>query len=118
MEAGITQGSPVSPILLATHTTGLIQWVEERVQAEGLSLVDGQGWVATGKDLNQVVEILEACAAGNVKWALRRDLQFEAPQMKASHFTCRGGHKKHLRPKLTAKIKVGDGFVQFNKKAT
>jgi len=34
--------------------------VEERVQAEGLSFVDDLGWVATGKDVNQVVERLEA----------------------------------------------------------
>jgi len=43
VDAGVPQGSPVSPILFAIHTAGLIKWVEERVQAEGLSFVDDLG---------------------------------------------------------------------------
>jgi len=30
VEAAIPQGLPVSPILFAIHTTGLIQWVDEK----------------------------------------------------------------------------------------
>jgi hypothetical protein len=96
----------------------LRKWVEERVQGEGLSFVDDLGWVATGKDVNQVVEKLELCAAESIEWASRRDLQFDTPKTEAALFTRRRGHQKHLRPKLTAKIKVGDGFVRFNKEAT
>jgi hypothetical protein len=41
VEPGIPQGSPVSPILFAIYTSGLIQWVEDRVsRAKGLSFVD------------------------------------------------------------------------------
>jgi len=71
VEAGVLQGSPVSPILFAIHTAGLVKWVEERVQAKGLSFVDDLGWVATGKDVNQVVEKLETCAAESIEWASR-----------------------------------------------
>jgi hypothetical protein len=92
--------------------------VEERAQAEGLSFVDDLRWIATGKDVNQVVRKLEACAAESIEWASMRDLQFDSAMKKAALFTQRIGHKKHLRPKLTAKIKVGDGFVRFNKEAT
>jgi len=28
------------------------------------------------------------------------------------------GHNKELQPKLTAKIKIGNGFIRFNKQAT
>ena len=59
VEAGVPQGSPVSPILFAISTSGLIKWVEEYVSAEGLSFVDDLGWVATGSDVNEVVETLE-----------------------------------------------------------
>ena len=31
---------------------------------------------------------------------------------------CRRGHRKHLRPKLTGKIKVRNGIILFNKQAT
>jgi len=67
-EAGVPRRSPLSPILFAIHTAGLTKWVEERVQAEGLSVVDDLGWVATRKDVNQVVERLESCAAESIEW--------------------------------------------------
>jgi len=67
--------------------------------------------VATGKDVNQVVKKHEACASESIEWASRRDLQFDSAKTEAALFTRRGGHKKHLRPRLTTNIKVGDGFV-------
>jgi len=36
----------------------------------------------------------------------------------AALLTRRRGHRKHLRPKLTAKIRVGNGSIQFNAQAT
>ena len=88
------------------------------VQAEGLSFLVDFGWVATGKDVIQVVDKLEACSAESIEWASRRYLLFdtaktEAPLSKRS--TC---YKKPLRPKLTPKTNVGNGFVRFNKEAT
>jgi len=60
VEAGVPQGSPVSPILFAIYTSGLIKCVEEYVsEAEGLSFVDDLGWVATRSDVNHVVSICE-----------------------------------------------------------
>jgi len=65
-----------------------------------------------------VVEQLEACAVESIEWASGRDLQFDTAKTEAALFTRRRGHKKHLWPKLTAKIKVGNGFVLFNKEST
>jgi len=118
VEAGVPQGSPVSPILFVIYTSGLIKWVEEYVSTEGLSFVDDLGWVATGSDVNQVVTILERCAAKSMEWASRRGLQFDTAKTEAALFPRRQGHKKHLWPMLTAKIKVGNGFIQFNTEAT
>jgi len=118
VEAHIPQGSPVSPILFATHTAGLIEWVEESVQDEGLSFVEDLGWAVTGKDVAEVVRKLEACPAESIDWASRRDLQFDTAKTEAALFTPRRGHRKHLQPKLTARIKVRDGFVRFNTEAT
>jgi hypothetical protein len=86
--------------------------------AEGLSLVDDVGWVATGNNVNQVVRILEACARVSIDWAERWELQFDTAKTEAALFTRRRGHKKHLRPKLPAKIRVGNGFVRFYREAT
>jgi hypothetical protein len=118
VEAGVPQGSPVLPILFAIHAAGLIKWVEERVQVERLSFVNDLGWVATVKDVNQVVETLEACAAESIEWANRRDLQFDTARTEAALFTRRRSHKMHLLPKLTSKIKLGNSFVRFNNEAT
>jgi hypothetical protein len=118
VEAGVPQGSPVSPILSAMYTSGLIKWVEEDVSAEGLSFVDDLGSVAAGTNVNQVVTTLEGCAAKSIEWASRRGLQFDTAKTEAALFTRRRGHKKYLRPKLTAKIRVGDRFIRFNRQAT
>jgi len=118
VEAGVLQGSPGSLIYFAISTAALISWVEERVQAKGLSFVDDLGWVATGKNVNQVVQQLEACAAESIECDSRRDLQFDTAKTEAALFTRRKGRKKHLRPKLTSKIKVGNSFIRFNKEAT
>jgi len=119
VEASVPQGSPVSPILFAIHTAELIKWVVERVQGvKGLSFVDDLGWVATGNDVNQLVWTLEACAAQSIESARRRDLQFDTAKTDAALLTRRRSHQTHLQPKLSAKIKVGDGFVRFNQVAT
>jgi hypothetical protein len=55
-EAGVTEGSPVSLILFAIFTAGLIKWVQERVQAECLSFFELLRQGATGMNLNQLVE--------------------------------------------------------------
>jgi len=60
VEVGVPQGSPVSPILFAIHTPGLIKSVEEYIsEAEGLTFKDDLSGVATGSDVNHVVSILE-----------------------------------------------------------
>jgi len=119
VEAGIPQGSLVSLILFAIDTSGHMKWVEERVaENEGLSFVDDVGWAATGSDVNQVVRKLEACARESIDWAERRELEFDTAKTEAVLFTRRRGHKKHLRPKPTAMIRVGNGYIKFNKEAT
>jgi len=109
VEAGVPQGSPVSLILFAIYTSGLIKWVEEYVsEAEGLSFVDHLGWAATGSNVNHVVAIHERCATKCIKWVSRRGEQFDTARTEAALFTHRQGHRNHLRPNLTAKIRVGN----------
>jgi hypothetical protein len=79
------------------------------------------GWfsnIAEISDVNQVITILERCAAKSIEWASRQALQFDTSNTDAVLFTRRRGHKKPLWPKLTAKIRVGDGFIRFNRQAT
>jgi len=108
----------VSLVLIAIYTSGLIKWVEQYASVKGLSFVDDLGWVVTGSIVNQVFTILERCSAQSIEWAGRRGLQCDTAKTEAALRTCRRGHKKHLRPKLIAKTRVRDGFIQFNRKAT
>jgi hypothetical protein len=119
VEAGVPQGSPVSPIHFAIYTSGLTKWVEHYVsEAEGLSFVDDLGRVATGSDVNHVVSVLERCAARSIEWASRQGLPFDPAKTEAALFTRRRAHRKHLRPKLTAKIRVASSVIRFNTQAT
>jgi len=119
VEAGVPHGSPVSPILFAIYTSGLIKWVEEYVsEAEGLSFVDDISWVEAGSDVYYVISILERCAAKSIAWAGSRGLLVDTAKTEAALFTRRRGHRKHLRPKLTAKIRVGNESIRFNAQAT
>lgn len=45
-------------------------------------------------------------------------LQFNLATMDMALFSRRRGLQKHIWPMLTAKIKVGNRFIQFNKQAT
>jgi len=70
VEAGISQGSPVSLILFGIYISGLGKWVEERVsRAEGLSILDDVRGVVTLNDFNRVVENFEACTRVSIDWA-------------------------------------------------
>jgi len=74
--------------------------------------VNNIGWVSTGNDGHQVGSKLEACARVSIDWADRGELEFDTAKTEVGLFTCRRGNKKHLHPKVTAKITVGNGFVR------
>ena len=118
VEAWVPQGSPVSPILFAINNSRLIILVEEYVlKAKWLSFGNDLGWVATGSNVNQVVRSLERCAARNIEWASTLRLQFDTPKMEVTPCTCRQGNGKHIRPKLTTTIIVGNRFILIDTQA-
>ena len=94
VEAGVPQGSPVLPIILAIYTAELMKSFKEYVsEAEGLFFGDVLSRVARGSDVNHVVSILERCAAKSTEWASRRVRQFDTAKTEAALFTRRRGHK-------------------------
>jgi hypothetical protein len=106
VDVGLPQGSPVSLFLIAIYPSGLIQWVKKYISED-----KGLSWVATSSNVNHHVLILEFCGAKSIEWANRLGLQFDTTKTEAPLFMHRGGHRKHLRPKLTAKIRVRCGIT-------
>jgi hypothetical protein len=80
--------------------------------------LDDLGWLATRSNVNQVITKLGQCATKSLDWASWRGLQFHTAKTEAALCTRKRGHKKDLQAKLTAKIRVGDVFIRFNKEAT
>lgn len=117
VEAGVQQRSLMLPMFFTKHTAGHTNWGEERATGESLSFVADLGCVATKKNVTQGVKGLEACAADSIEWASRSDLQFDTVKTEVALFTRNGGHENHFQSNLTATIKVGNGFVRFNKEA-
>ena len=117
VEAWDPQGLPVSVILFAIYTAGLIPKVE-RVGTKDLSFVDVIGWIlAIRNDVNVVVRSLEAYTVESLEWADGQRLTLDTAQTVVALFICKRGHKKHLSLKLSVMVRVGDDFVQLNKVA-
>ena len=73
VEAGLAQGSLVSPILFSNFTSALMKWVAERVSGiEGLSFMDNVGWMAPGSNLSQIIRNMETWARESIDCAERR----------------------------------------------
>jgi hypothetical protein len=72
----------------------------------------------TGRDVNEVVTKHRACLAVLLEWADGRGLTFDAANTEAALIICGQGHKMHLRPKLRAKMRVGNDWIRFTIVAT
>jgi hypothetical protein len=119
VEVCIPQGLPVSPILVAMYMARLIKRVEERVcQAEILSFVDDVGWVAIWHDVTQAIIKRKSCSRVSFDLAERWELEFDTVKTESAIFSISGCHEKHLRPKLTAMKRVGNGVFRFNREGT
>ncbi|KJZ69641.1 hypothetical protein HIM_10980 [Hirsutella minnesotensis 3608] len=111
-QAGLPQGSPLSPILFLFFNADLVQ---RRIKAEGGSIAfvdDYSAWV-TGPTAEANREGIQAIIDDALKWEARSGATFEADKTTIVHFTratVRNSDKSFLirgqevRPKKNAKI--------------
>ena len=60
---GLSQGSPITPVLFAIYIADIHQAVVDKTEdCRGISFVDDVTWVAEGRNLDEVVHKLEKCA--------------------------------------------------------
>jgi hypothetical protein len=115
---GVLQGSPISPILCAIETAGLIKRVNERVRLEGVSFLDDRGLLVTGEEVNLVIKTLELWKSESIELGSTRDRQVDTVKIEAALLTCRKGYKNNLQLKLTAKNTERNSFFRINPVAT
>jgi hypothetical protein len=84
VQTGIPQGSPISPILFAIYLSGVFETVEASVPgAQALSFADDVAWMVTGKNVADITEKLEQCAAESIDWAQQNAVAFDSAKTEA-----------------------------------
>ena len=59
VEAGLPQGSPISPILFAIYISGFFDHIEEKIPVSTLSFVDDIGIIAIESSIRDTTKTLE-----------------------------------------------------------
>ena len=92
---GLPQGSPISPALFAIYIADIHATVESQAQdSRGISFVDDVTWLVEGRDVGEVVQRLERCAAASLEWAEGNAVRFETSKTEAILFSRRKAHKR------------------------
>jgi thiamine biosynthesis protein ThiC len=88
--------------------------VQAKTGAVGISFVDDISWIATGKNVTEIVQILEQCAKVYKAWVRRNMVEFDVSKTEAILFA-----QKNHRRRLPMKINLGNGTkIVFNKGGT
>jgi len=115
VDTGVSQGSPVAPILFVTYLSGIFDEVERTAAGiSGLSFVDNIGCWAEGKNAEEVAGKLSLAAATAIEWTGKNGVAFDHGKMEAAIFW----RKKRKGTQTEAQVKVGDKEIPFNQVVT
>jgi retron-type reverse transcriptase len=59
VEAGLSQGSPISPILFVIYISGFFDYIEEKIPVSILSFADNIGIIAIENSIRDTIKTLE-----------------------------------------------------------
>jgi retron-type reverse transcriptase len=60
IEAGLPQGSPISPILFVIYISGFFDYIEEKIPVSTLSFADNIGIITVESSIRDTTKTLEA----------------------------------------------------------
>lgn len=118
IETGISQGSPVLPILFLIYISGVFnKELETSPLVTSLSFVDDLGFIASGSSIREIVKALEKVAVEVIEWGRLNAVIYDTSKTEAVLFS--KSHRQRLNKQLReTKIKIGIKSISFNKEAT
>jgi len=105
IQAGLPQGSPVSPVLFILSISTMFQWSKDRhAMLQTISFVDDVALVFECSDLKEGIRQLEGVAGNALQWGSDNKVEFEVSKTEVLVFSKR---RKILREAKDAAVSIG-----------
>jgi hypothetical protein len=116
VNTGISQGSPVSPILFAMCLLCLFPFGGKGlVGVEGISFADDVGWRVSRKDIGDIKRKIDRCVLLSQQWVQENSVFFDIDKTEAILLSRRRKHKRAFNETIQVARRV---IKTFNTHAT
>jgi len=116
IQAGLPQGSPVSPVLFILSVSALFQWLEDRHSAlQAISFVDDIGLVIECDGLEDGTRQLECIAKDTMQWGSDNRVEFEVSKTEVLLFSRR---RKIIQAADKVVVRIGEQTFALKHEAT
>jgi hypothetical protein len=116
IQAGLPQGSPVSPVLFILSVSALFQWLEDRHSTlQAISFVDDIGLLVECDELEEGTRQLERIAKDTIQWGSHNKVEFEVSKTEVLLFS---RSRKVLQAATSVVIRIDEQSFAIKQEAT